>query len=94
MKKYETMFIVNADMEEAARKELVEGTLNILKTNGANVTSVDEWGNREFAYDINFQKRGYYVVANFECDNALAISEFERLSNINKNIIRFMIIAL
>lgn len=94
MKKYETMFILNNNLEEEARKNLIENLVNILKTNGGNVTKVDEWGSRELAYEINFEKRGYYVVVNYETDNNQLNAEFERLCDINANVIRHIIVAL
>ena len=94
MKKYETMFILNNNLEEEARKSLIENLVNILKTNGGNVTKVDEWGSRELAYEINFEKRGYYVVVNYETDNNQLNAEFERLCDINANVIRHIIVAL
>lgn len=94
MKKYETMFILNNNLEEEVRKNLIENLVNILKTNGGNVTKVDEWGSRELAYEINFEKRGYYVVVNYETDNNQLNAEFERLCDINANVIRHIIVAL
>ena len=46
----------------------------------------------DFAYPINDLLKGYYVVINVESD-AAAIAEFERLSKLNKNVIRHLVIA-
>ena len=73
---------------------LIEMLLNVLKTNGANVTKVDEWGSRDLAYEINFEKKGYYVVAEFETDNNACNAEFERICDINANVIRHMVVVL
>jgi len=94
MKKYETMFILNINLDEEARKALLETLLNVLKTNGATVTNVNEWGARDFAYEINKQTRGYYVVVNFEADNSAINAEFERVCNINDNVVRQIVVAL
>lgn len=94
MQKYETMFILNNNLDEEARKAQIEGLLNILKTNGANITNVDEWGSRELAYEINKETRGYYVVVNYETDNNKLNAEFNRLCDINVNVMRHIIVAL
>jgi len=94
MKKYETMFILNANLDEETRKSLIEFLLNIIKNNGGNITNVDEWGIKELAYEINFEKRGYYVVVNYETESSTLNAEFERLCDINENVIRHMIVAL
>ncbi|MDY4788318.1 MAG: 30S ribosomal protein S6 [Bacilli bacterium] len=94
MKKYETMFILNVNLDEEARKNLLESLLTTLKDNGANITDVNEWGVRDFAYEINKQTKGYYVVVNFETENSNLNAEFTRVCNINENVVRNIVIAL
>jgi len=94
MQKYETMFILNNNLDEEARKNQIESLLNILKNNGAVVTKVDEWGSRELAYEINKEKRGYYVVVNYETEDTKVNAEFNRLCDINVNVMRHIIVAL
>ncbi len=94
MKKYEVMYIVNANLDEAARVELIERMHAILTDNGATIDNVNEWGLREFAYEIKFMKQGYYVVTKFTTDSNEAIAEFERIALINKDVVRHMIVHL
>ena len=94
MKKYETMFILNINLDEEARKATLESLLNTLKENGANVTDVNEWGVRDFAYEINKQTKGYYVVVNYETENSKLNAEFTRICNINENVVRNIVVAL
>lgn len=90
MKKYEVMYIINASVEDDKRKALIDSVAKILTDNGGKVTKTDEWGMRDFAYRIDDMTKGYYVVVNFEADNA-CVKEFDRLMRINANIVRFMI---
>ena len=53
MKKYELMYIVNAELDEEARKAEIEKLHAILERNGAKISAVNEWGLRNFAYPIN-----------------------------------------
>ena len=92
MKKYEIMYILKADLEEAARKKEVEKLHNILTKNGAKITKVDEWGVKDFAYEIKDLKKGYYVVLKLSSD-ADALNEFSRLVRIDENVIRHLITA-
>ncbi|MCK9199159.1 MAG: 30S ribosomal protein S6 [Bacilli bacterium] len=94
MKKYETMIILNVNLEEEARKAALEGLLDVLKTNGAEKIEVNEWGSREFAYEIEKQTRGYYVVLTYETNNMLLNKEFGRICGINQNVVRHITIAL
>lgn len=89
MKKYEVMYIINASVEDDKRAALVESIAKIITDNGGKVTKTDEWGMRDFAYKIDDMTKGYYVVVNFEADNA-CVKEFDRLMGINPNVVRFM----
>lgn len=94
MRKYEVMYIVNPALDDEARAKLIENLHKILTDNGATVNDVNEWGLRELAYRINDLNKGYYVVTKFETDNNDAVSEFDRLSRINNDVLRHMIINL
>lgn len=92
MRKHEIMYILNSSLDEELRKETILNLHKILIDNGATVLEVNEWGNRELAYEIEKQKRGYYVVVTLESDSSNAINEFNRLAKINKNVLRLMIV--
>ena len=68
MKKYEIMYILKADLDDAARKAEIEKLNAILTGKGATVAKVNEWGLRELAYPIEKQNKGYYVVLKVEAD--------------------------
>jgi small subunit ribosomal protein S6 len=91
MRKYEIMYIVNASLEDAARTNVVESVHKTLTDNGATIDKVDEWGSKEFAYEINHMTKGFYYVINVTAGNE-AIDEFNRLTRINSNVIRFLVI--
>ena len=90
MKKYEVMYIINESVETEKRAELIETLAKIITDNGGSVNKTDEWGMRDFAYEIDDMHKGYYVVVTFEADNA-CVKEFDRLMRINPNVVRFMI---
>ena len=90
MKQYETMYIINSSLEEAARQELIAQMHGIITNHGGSIDNVDEWGMRDFAYRIDDMTKGYYVVSAFEADNA-CVKEFDRLMRINPNVVRYLI---
>ena len=90
MKKYEIMYILKADSDDAARKAEIEKLNAILTGKGATVAKVNEWGLRELAYPIEKQNKGYYVVLKVEAD-VNATKEFDRLTKINNNVLRYLI---
>ncbi len=93
MKKYEVMYIIRPSVEEEARKALIEEINKVFSDNGSTVTEVKEWGLRELAYEIDKEKKGYYVLLNVEA-TVEAVNEFTRVANINESIIRHIVVAL
>lgn len=91
MKKYEIMYIVNASLDDEARAKLNESLHAIITNEGGTIDKIDDWGCREFAYEIDHMKKGFYYVINVTANNE-GIEEFDRLSRINKNVVRTMII--
>ena len=93
MRKYEIMYILRADLDEAARAAEMEKVHKILTDNGAEITKVDEsMGLRELAYPIKDETKGYYVVLKAEMGNE-TINEFNRLVHINANVLRHLIVV-
>ena len=91
MRNYELMYILKADLDEAARKEKMEALAKILTDKGAVVTSTNEsLGLRELAYPIKDETKGYYVVLKVSMDKA-AIDEFNRLVRIDPSVLRHLV---
>jgi small subunit ribosomal protein S6 len=91
MRNYEIMYIVRPNLEEAATKELIERFNKILTDSGAEVTETKEMGKRRLAYEIEDFTEGIYVLIKLNADKS-ALDEFNRLSSINDNIIRSLIV--
>ena len=93
MKNYEISFIVRPDLEKDAVEKLAKNYEKVLVDNGAKVLSSKELGQKELAYTIKGQKTGYYYLINVEANDA-AIKEFDRLSTLDENVLRHIIIKL
>lgn len=91
MRNYEIMYIVRPNIEEEALNSVKERFSNILTDNGATIEKVDEIGSRKLAYEIEDHRNGYYVVINFEGDQA-AVNEFERQAKFSDDIIRHIVV--
>lgn len=94
MNKYEIMFIVKPDLEEANIKSVVDSMKNLVESKNAKILEVKEMGQRELAYEINKYKMGYYFLFVIESNNNDAIAEFDRVALINENIIRHLIVKV
>ena len=67
LRNYETLYILDAQLEEGAIKELVEKFNNLISTSG-ELKSTEEWGKRRLAYKINKMSEGYYVLTEFSAE--------------------------
>ena len=90
MGKYEIMYILLADLDDAARAAEIEKLHGILAAQHLEVTKVNEWGVREFAYPIKKLTKGYYVVIKVAGEPE-GLKEFDRLAKLDNQVIRFLI---
>ena len=93
MTKYEIMFIVKSDMEEAEIKNTAEAMKKVLTDKGAKLLEEKAMGQRELAYEIEKMKTGYYFLYIVEADSD-TVNEFDRVSGINENILRHLIVKV
>lgn len=92
MNKYESVIIINPNVDEEGIKSLIQKFTTIINNDG-KLEKADELGKRKLAYEINKNKEGYYVVLYFEA-NATLISELERNYRITDEVIKFMTIKV
>ncbi|MCO4331370.1 30S ribosomal protein S6 [Staphylococcus hyicus] len=92
MRKYEVMYIVRPNIEEDARKAVVERFNGILSSEGSEVLETKDWGKRRLAYEIEDFKDGYYYIVRIQSENNVATDEFQRLAKINDDIIRYIVV--
>jgi small subunit ribosomal protein S6 len=92
MTKYETMFILQPELEAEAYDALVEKFKGIIETEGGEVTNVNRMGRRKLAYEVKKKFReGYYVLFNYTGE-ARATDELERYFRISDDVIRYLIV--
>jgi small subunit ribosomal protein S6 len=89
LKPYEILVIVDprpADEDVAALLTHLEEQVKSL---GAEITKVENWGKRRLAYDIAKQREGTYAIFEVSAEPS-TIKEFERQLRLNENVLRFM----
>lgn len=94
MKKYEIMFIVRPDVDENTRNESVKTLEKSLTSNKATITLSKELGQKELAYEIKKCKSGFYYLYNIESNDDAAVKEFDRLTRIDENVIRHLVLNI
>ena len=87
------MLILPAEADESVVSTAVERIAKVATTSGGEVSNIDRWGRRRFAYELQHLNEGYYVVVNFTAEPT-AQSELERVLNLADEVIRFKVILL
>lgn len=90
--KYETIFIVNPTLEEAAATAVADKFKSLIEANGTNV-EVEDWGKRRLAYPIEDQNEGIYTLVRFESKPEFP-AELDRIYKITDGIMRSLIVCL
>lgn len=88
MSKYESIIIINPNVDEEGMKALVSRFTDLINNDG-KVEKVDELGKRKLAYEVKKNAEGFYVVFYFEANTSL-IAELERNYRITDEVIKFM----
>jgi small subunit ribosomal protein S6 len=87
------MLILPAEADEALVTTAVDRISRVITPNGGEVTQLDRWGRKRFAYEIARQTEGYYVVVRFTAEPA-ALEELDRALKIADEVIRHKVLLL
>ena len=89
MNKYALTLILKIDLEEKARKELLD---SVTKKFG-KLEKEESWGVKDLAYPIKHQKKGFYVHYFFEAEPS-SILAIDKDLKLNENIIRYLLVRV
>ncbi len=93
MRRYETITIIDPDLSDEERAQVLERTTNLIPKEGGFLIMLDDWGNRKLAYEIKKKVRGYYVRIDY-CGMGSLVNEMERFFRIDDKILKFMTVLL
>lgn len=91
MRLYEVVYILDPALLEDAVTAKLEKFHALATSQGGEVSEVDHWGIRQFAYPIKKLGSGYYVVAQFTAASE-ALPEFERLLKLDEEVVRYLLV--
>lgn len=86
---YEVMVIYTLKNGEDGVNALNDKFKAMIEANGT-MESVDAWGKRKLAYEINDQTEGYYVLYTFSAEPAFP-AELDRVFKITDGVMRSLI---
>ena len=87
-KKYETLIILNPDIEENRFNQFIDKIKDIMSKNGAEFLDLEDWGARKLSYDIKKLNKGKFILVHFSAKGSF-IQELERNLRIADDCIRF-----
>ena len=93
MRAYEVMIILDAELEESVIQGVINRSGEMVAAGGGTVATTDKWGVRRFAYEINHQHEGFYVVLEIVTE-ATDLDDLDRFLRLADETIRHKILRL
>ncbi len=93
MRKYEMVYILRPDMDEAATEAAIAKVNDTIANNAGTLEQEDKWGLKKLAYEINDYREGYYVVATFN-GNIDTVKSLDYLAKVSDTMLRHMVIRI
>ena len=91
MNKYELALVVTAKIDDNARAEVVEKAKGYITRANGVIAGIEEWGKKRLAYEIQYQREGYYYFIHFEAEPTVP-AVIERDLRIMDNVLRYLVV--
>jgi small subunit ribosomal protein S6 len=92
MKGYETTYIIDSQLSDEEIEARIKRYEQFLQSHGAEIVTLNRWGLRRLAYDIQRRQQGYYVFIQYQANGGL-IRELEREFELDEGILRYLTVA-
>jgi small subunit ribosomal protein S6 len=86
------LVLVDPEADEETVGQAVDRVKGIISEQGGEVSSVDVWGRRKLAFEIDRRTEGTYFVASFQADSPTVLAELERVLSFTDEVLRFKIV--
>lgn len=90
---YELMIIVDGDVEDSANTAVLDRVTELVEAGEGMVPTVDKWGRRRFAYEINHKTEGVYSVLEISTE-ATNLDDVDRFLRLADDVVRHKLIRL
>jgi small subunit ribosomal protein S6 len=85
------MVVFDSTIDAQTIQVALDRALDTIRNNGGTPGTIDRWGKRPLAYEINKRKEGYYVLVEFE-GQADTVAELDRILTLTDEVMRFKIL--
>ena len=93
MNYYETLYIIHPALDGGRVKEMVLSVSKTLESAGGSPKSLDVWGKKKLAYEIDKQRYGTYVLVQFTGDGSGNVKFNKELEH-NPNVLAYLTIRI
>ncbi len=93
MRLYESVFIARQDISTTQVESMADEFAGIITNAGGTIYKREYWGLRSLAYRIKKNRKGHYIMFNFETDGP-TLREYERIMGLNEDVLRFLNIRI
>ena len=93
MRLYESVFIARQDISTTQVESMADELAGIITNAGGTIHKREYWGLRSLAYRIKKNRKGHYIMFNFETDGP-TLKEYERIMGLNEDVLRFLNIRI
>lgn len=90
MRSYELMVVLRADLSDEDRSALFDQVAKWIDNGEGEIASIDHWGRRRLAYEIDGQRDGYYAVYDLNLPPS-APADLERNLLIHEDVLRHLL---
>ena len=91
MRNYEIMVIVDPEADEESYARAVDRVTQVITEQQGTPGSVDDWGRRRLAHEIDKKAEGHYFVLPFQAEPT-ALTELDRILSLADEVMRFKIV--
>ena len=94
MNYYEVLYILNPNFSKEQIAGVMSEVSNFVQHKKHSIVNHDFWGKKQLAYNVKKHKYGNFVLLNTEFKDASFVNEFKVFLNLNKEVLKYMIIKL
>ena len=91
MRPYETMIVFDTGVDAQSIQVALDRALETIRNHSGEPGTIDRWGKRPLAYEINKRKEGYYVLVEFNGEPG-TVDELDRILTLSDEVLRFKIL--
>ena len=94
MRYYETIYIVDPNLENTILEKTMTEIGEELQKTKAKIINHRDWGKKRLAYQVSNQKYGTFILLQFEIEDLNKMKEFDSSLRLNSLVLRHMTVSL